>query len=715
VLLAAIVFGQLLTFEGQRGVVEGEPGFTDAAVSYWMYAPGRWFAEDDHAGWRLDLDAFAVDWVRDPLAPGAGQPTLFRSDVTVTPRDGERFAAVVEGNRPLTVDGRKIHQLDWGYAARMVVREDGRVVHDGFALTEDRTGFFAGAVKAPAAVPDVGVELFLYPFAPDGPDGPRLTGAPWDDAPLMLVTVWRGDLQLGLTQQFINELDVDALDLTGIGWLRPGETLAFGDGTVASRSSSSSCAAGSGSRCPTRPQLPWLLVAGAMLSLGLITALYAYRRRIWVVDRAGRHDPGTAPGTAVPSTGSSGARSSVPTSPRTSTPRSPRGSPRLEAEPVAGPAAGRSGRMTQTQLAELSKLLYSPVTLALYVAPRRAAARAHAERRRGPCVRRCARGAGALTRRVGLALAWAGVATHVAHEVVRGLAQQRFPLGNMFEVTSLMALVGVAGGLWYVRSRGREELAGFVMLGGTLVLGLALLMYAEPGPLMPILDTWWRHFHVSLLVGAWACSPPGSCSRRSTCSPTRRAARTPARPGWSGGRVLGSAWPDAADGPDAGATVARGGRGGTAVATRDAGGHARPHLGAPARLGTFVGTSLVSWVWAVSVEPTRAGVTRMLTVNLTMVAAALVARHFTPYLPATDVLDSIAHRLIAFAFVLWTVGTIAGAMWAEQSWGRFWGWDPKETGAFLTWIAYAGYLHARATRGVRGRAPHGSASARSSR
>jgi ABC-type transport system involved in cytochrome c biogenesis permease subunit len=42
-------------------------------------------------------------------------------------------------------------------------------------------------------------------------------------------------------------------------------------------------------------------------------------------------------------------------------------------------------------------------------------------------------------------------------------------------------------------------------------------------------------------------------------------------------------------------------------------------------------------------------------------------------------------------------------MWAEQSWGRFWGWDPKETGAFLTWIAYAGYLHARATRGVRGR------------
>ncbi len=279
VLLAAIVFGQLLTFEGQRGVVEGEPGFTDAAVSYWMYAPGRWFAEDEHAGWRLELDRFAVDWVRDPLAPGAGQPTLFRSDVTMTTRDGDTFTGVVEGNRPLTVDGRKIHQLDWGYAARMIVREDGRVVHDAFATLQDRTGFFAGAVKAPAATPDVGLELFLYPFAPDGPDGPRLTGAPWDEAPLMLVTQWRGDLQLGLTQQFINELDVDALDLDGVGWMRPGDTLTFGDVEL----EFVELRRWVGFQVSYRPQLPWLLVAGGLLSIGLITALYAYRRRIWVV------------------------------------------------------------------------------------------------------------------------------------------------------------------------------------------------------------------------------------------------------------------------------------------------------------------------------------------------------------------------------------------------------------------------------------------------
>jgi ABC-type transport system involved in cytochrome c biogenesis permease subunit len=184
-----------------------------------------------------------------------------------------------------------------------------------------------------------------------------------------------------------------------------------------------------------------------------------------------------------------------------------------------------------------------------------------------------------------------------------------------------------------------------------------------------------------------------------------------------GGRVHG---PDGPDGVDVAADVivdaGAGGREASdatagadvAVAVRagDAAERAAMRARIPAlrlALGTFVGTSLVSWVWAVSVEPTRDGVTRMLTVNIVMVTAALVARHFAPYLPATDVLDSVAHRLIAFAFVLWTVGTIAGAMWAEQSWGRFWGWDPKETGAFLTWIAYAAYLHGRATRGIRGR------------
>jgi cytochrome c-type biogenesis protein CcsB len=72
-------------------------------------------------------------------------------------------------------------------------------------------------------------------------------------------------------------------------------------------------------------------------------------------------------------------------------------------------------------------------------------------------------------------------------------------------------------------------------------------------------------------------------------------------------------------------------------------------------------------------------------------------------LPSLEVLDQLSYRLVAFVFPLWTFSVIAGAIWAESAWGRYWGWDPKETWAFITWVAYAAYLHARVTIGWRGR------------
>ena len=72
-------------------------------------------------------------------------------------------------------------------------------------------------------------------------------------------------------------------------------------------------------------------------------------------------------------------------------------------------------------------------------------------------------------------------------------------------------------------------------------------------------------------------------------------------------------------------------------------------------------------------------------------------------LPSLEVLDQLSYRLVAFVFPLWTFSVIAGAIWAESAWGRYWGWDPKETWAFITWVAYAAYLHARVTAGWRGR------------
>ena len=71
-------------------------------------------------------------------------------------------------------------------------------------------------------------------------------------------------------------------------------------------------------------------------------------------------------------------------------------------------------------------------------------------------------------------------------------------------------------------------------------------------------------------------------------------------------------------------------------------------------------------------------------------------------LPSAPVLDRVSYAVIAFAFPIWTFAIIAGAIWAESAWGRYWGWDPKETWSFITWVLYAGYLHARATAGYKG-------------
>ncbi|RAJ57348.1 cytochrome c-type biogenesis protein CcsB [Streptomyces sp. Amel2xB2] len=72
-------------------------------------------------------------------------------------------------------------------------------------------------------------------------------------------------------------------------------------------------------------------------------------------------------------------------------------------------------------------------------------------------------------------------------------------------------------------------------------------------------------------------------------------------------------------------------------------------------------------------------------------------------LPSSVSLDKFAYRINAAVFPFWTFTIVAGAIWAGDAWGRYWGWDPKEVWSFITWVAYACYLHARATAGWKGR------------
>lgn len=91
------------------------------------------------------------------------------------------------------------------------------------------------------------------------------------------------------------------------------------------------------------------------------------------------------------------------------------------------------------------------------------------------------------------------------------------------------------------------------------------------------------------------------------------------------------------------------------------------------------------------------GVASVLYLLATRTGARLGSR-----LPDSATLDRVAYRTAVVALPVWTFAIITGAIWAEAAWGRYWGWDPKETCALVAWVVYAGYLHARATAGWRG-------------
>jgi len=85
--------------------------------------------------------------------------------------------------------------------------------------------------------------------------------------------------------------------------------------------------------------------------------------------------------------------------------------------------------------------------------------------------------------------------------------------------------------------------------------------------------------------------------------------------------------------------------------------------------------------------------------NLSAKSTAL----FWSYIPSSSALDEISYKTIAIGFPLLTIGIVTGAFWANVAWGTYWSWDPKETWSLIVWLIYAAYLHARITRGWRGK------------
>jgi len=233
--------------------------------------------------------------------------------------------------------------------------------------------------------------------------------------------------------------------------------------------------------------------------------------------------------------------------------------------------------------------------------------------------------------------AFLGLSAHALSVVARGFAAGRVPWGNMYEYSSLLALLVVAGYLFVVEGVFKVRLlGGFVLAFSVLTMAIAVMfLYVGPGPLVPALNSYWIKIHVVAAITGSSLFALGCIVTILYLAKDRRERRSAA--------VVAPIMGGSVDLDDA-----------------------PPHFEAGAD------------------EPVG-GVTRR------------------GILPPAAVLDRVAYRTIAFAFPIWTFSVIAGAIWAEQAWGRYWGWDPKETWSFITWVIFAGYLHARATSGWRGR------------
>jgi cytochrome c-type biogenesis protein CcsB len=206
-----------------------------------------------------------------------------------------------------------------------------------------------------------------------------------------------------------------------------------------------------------------------------------------------------------------------------------------------------------------------------------------------------------------------GALAHAGVLVARGLATDRLPWGNMYEFSTAVVLVAVVAYVAFaLRAPALRHIGLFVLAPVVLSLVLiGLFLYAQAGPLVAALRSYWLAIHVSTAVIGF---------------------------------------------------------------------------------GIFFVSGIASILYLLRVRHDE----RVATGDAQ--DGGLISR-----LPVAAALDRVAHRTAVFGFPIWTFAVIAGAIWAEAAWGRFWGWDPKETWAFIAWVVYAGYLHARTTAGWRGR------------
>ncbi|MBW0285692.1 cytochrome C assembly protein [Rhodococcus sp. FH8] len=209
---------------------------------------------------------------------------------------------------------------------------------------------------------------------------------------------------------------------------------------------------------------------------------------------------------------------------------------------------------------------------------------------------------------MGLSLVVVAFVFHLGALVLRGVATQRVPWGNMYEFVTLTCAAAVLAGLLLLRRPDLRTLWVFALVPILVLMFVAgTVLYANAAPVVPALQSYWLPIHVSIVS-------------------------------------IGS--------------------------------------------GVFLISGVSSMLFLLRVRCDNRGVDSKL-------------GRWLHRLPEAHVLDRLAYKTTIFAFPLFGAGVVLGAIWAEAAWGRFWGWDPKETVSFIAWVIYAAYLHARATSGWR--------------
>lgn len=205
-------------------------------------------------------------------------------------------------------------------------------------------------------------------------------------------------------------------------------------------------------------------------------------------------------------------------------------------------------------------------------------------------------------------LVWLGATIHLASVVLRGLATDRFPLGNMYEYISMICVLAVIAAAIVIQRREWRSVWPWLLVPVLVLLFFAgTSLYSDSAPVVPALQSYWLPVHVSTVsLGAAIGIVSGIASLL----------------------YLLRIWQPV--------------------------GKERGFFGAVAKP-----------------------------------------------LPNAKKLDALAYKSAIITLPVLGLGIVLGAIWAEASWGRFWGWDPKETASFISWILYAAYLHARATAGWR--------------